>query len=549
MLLFTYSIPIHELFMLRMYVGSEFYIGFIPNFGEPLFIVMLTNGEVLTTYSIEAGFYQNGTMIANVQNVVNIPNALSGLSYAFSLNSENDKYKEGVYIQTSKNRVATIGSYHNGDTFFAIPTIDLCLKEYTYFAMSVGTITRWSDGSVVLVATANQTILNITVPVSDVQIKINNSVDWSPLVPDTLYTYEIQRLQIVYIAVLISDLTGTKVTTNKPISLFSGHECGFIPSHAEDCGNLMEQIPPTELWGTVYYFAPLASRTSYTIKIIAAYDSTTVDIYCYDSVSSHIINAGGFVNVTYSNQEFCGVTANQVVLVTQFSHAYDSYSQGNPMMTLIPATSHYTNSITSSTVKVTVCYDHYINIIVLASYYQPEMISITTAGGMNQSFGSQSWVPIIRNGVTEAYAAQVNIPHGVFEVTHVNDSALMTVVVYGFESQTPFHARGYGHPGWLMDRFNDGTDIIITVFLISNNLLYVCTYVLKTTHFLLLNIMIVTLCDNMQLHNYVVICKVFPKEYMQPSTCTTLKPMYNFIMFDKVHTTHNTFIVGKLFQN
>ena len=467
------------------YVGSEFYIGFIPNFGEPLFVVMLTNGEVLTTYSIEApvtGFYQNGTIIANVQNVVNLPNTLSGASYAFS-NSQNDEYKEGVHIQTNKNKVATIGSYHNGDTYFAIPTVDLCLNEYTYFAVSVSANNEWLDSSVVIVATANQTILNIIVPISDVHIKINNSADWSPLVPDTLYTYEIQRLQIVYIAVLSSDLTGTKVTTNKPISLFSGHECGFIPYHAEWCGNLMEQIPPTELWGTVYYFAPLASRTSYTIKIIAAYDFTTVDIYCNDSVSSHIINAGKFLNVTYDNQEFCGVTANHIVLVTQFSHAYDSDSQGNPMMTLIPATSHYTNSITSSTVEITVCYDHYINIIVLASYYQPEMISITTAGGVNQSIGLQSWVPIMRNSVTEAYAAQVNIPHGVFEVTHVNDSALMTVVVYGFVSRRAFQAIGYGHPGWLMEQFNDGKYITI---MLSQNVLaviyhtYACTYVCMT---------------------------------------------------------------------
>ena len=441
-----------------MYVGSELYIGFTSNFGEPLFVVMLTNGEVLTNYSVEApvtGFYQNGTIIANVQNVVNFPDALSAPSYAFSLNAQNDKYKEGVHVQTNKNKVATIGSYHNGDTFFAIPTVDLCLNEYTYLAVSVSINQIWSDGSIVIVATANQTILNITVLVSDVQIKINNSVEWSPLVPGTLHTYEIQRLQIVYIAVLSSDLTGTKVTTNKPISLLSGHECAFIPSHAQRCGNLMEQIPPTELWGTVYYFAPLASRTSYTIKIIAAYNSTNVDVYCNDSVSSHIVNAGEFINMTYDNQEFCGVTANQVVLVTQFSHSYDSDSHGNPMMTLIPATSHYTNSITSSTVEITSCYDHYINIIILASYYQPEMISITTVGGVSQSLDSQSWVPIMRNGVTEAYAAQVNIPHGVFEVAHVNDSALMTVVVYGFVTWTLYHV-GYGHPGWLMDQFNDG---------------------------------------------------------------------------------------------
>ena len=427
---------------------------------------MLTNGEKLTNYSIEApvtGFYQNGTIIPSVQNVVNLPNTVTAASEIF----DNIDDKEGIHLQTSKSNTAIIGSYNNGtnfDTFFAIPTVDLCLNKYTYFAVSVGPGTNFlsagtnvrSDGSVVIVGTANQTIVNITVPVPDV-IKINNSgSDWVPLVPGTLYTYEIQRLQMIYIFALDTDLTGTIVTTNKPISLFSGHECFVIPSLREDCEGLMEQIPPTELWGTVYYFAPLSSRTSYTIKIIAAYNSTTVDIYCNDTVNNHTINAGEFVEVTYDNQEFCGVNANQVVLVTQFSHGYDSDSQGGPMMTLIPATSHYTNSITSSTFEASNCYNHYINIIVLAGYYQPEMISITTPEGINQSLDSLSWVPIMRNNVTEAYAAQLNIPHGVFEVTHANNSALMTLVVYGFASWAQSYAEGYGHPGWLMDRLNNG---------------------------------------------------------------------------------------------
>ena len=61
----------------------------------------------------------------------------------------------------------------------------------------------------------------------------------------------------------------------------------------------------------------------------------------------------------------------------------------------------------------------------------------------------------MRNGITEAYAAQVNIPHGVFEVTHYNDSALMTLVVYGLATATEDYLsdtfpEGYGHPGWLM---------------------------------------------------------------------------------------------------
>ena len=96
----------------------------------------------------------------------------------------------------------------------------------------------------------------------------------------------------------------------------------------------------------------------------------------------------------------------------------------------------------------------------MASYYQPEIISITTAGGATQSLNSQSWVSIIVNNVTVAYATQVNISHDVFEVIHSNSSALMTAVVYGFgiytEKEVENFAEGYGHPGWLAGQFIAG---------------------------------------------------------------------------------------------
>ena len=374
-----------------------------------------------------------------------MPNSLVGPSYYFDYVSDdvNNAYKEGVYLQTNKNSVTVIDSHNHPegiiDTFFAIPTVDLCLTEYMYFAVSVSTNVN-ADGSVVIVGTANQTIINITVPVSAV-IKINNSVDWSSIVSGTLYSYVIQRLQIVYIAAYTTDLTGTRVTTNKPISLFSGHECASLP-----CDHLAEQIPPTELWGTVHYFAPIPNRRSYTIKIVAAYDSTNINIYCNGTSTSHTINAGRSTSVTYNNQEFCGVYTNKKVLVVQFNLRNNAASQRVALMTLIPATSHYTDSVTSTTIQArTESNNDYINIIVLPDYYQPTMISLTTAGGVRQSLDSQSWVPITRNSVTKAYAAQVSISHGVFEVNHVNSSALMTVVVYGVS---------YGHPGFLRSQTN-----------------------------------------------------------------------------------------------
>ena len=386
------------------------------------------------------------------QTTIRLPRNLTAPSYHYP-HRANDAYKEGAYLQTNADEVTVIGAYilSLSDTFFAIPAVDLGLREYTYYAMSVEGHST-TDGSVVIVGTANQTILNISVPTSSF-IKINNSAEWLSLTPMILHSYEIHRLEIIFIATPGADVTGTKVITNKPVSLFSGHQC--VTNPLRFCDTLIEQFPPTRLWGRVHYFAPLAGWSSYKIKILAAYDSTLVDIYCNNTSNSHTINAGRFLDITYNDQEFCEVYASQEVLITQFSNYQDSQS----LMTLIPSTDHYTNSITSSIPNnyYSLSYTHYINVIVLPSYYQPHMISLTTAGGVSQTLESQSWVPIIVSNDTVAYAAQVNISHvpGLFEVTHLNSSALMTIVVYGLALATELHLsdllpEGYGHPGWLM---------------------------------------------------------------------------------------------------
>ena len=440
-------------------VGNEFFIGFVPAIGYAIYLLLLTSSEEVN-YSVIApttGFNGSGIVTTNVPTTLRLPNSLSGPSYHFP-NRVNDAYKEGVHLQTTGDKITVIGAYikPHSDTFFVIPTIDLGLREYTYYAMSVGGHFS-ADGSVVMVGTTNHTTLNIIVPTL-AYIQINNTINWTSLAPGILHSYEIQRLEIIYIATPGVDITGTKVTASKPISFFSGHEC-VINAASRRCDVLAEQLPPTRLWGLVYYFAPLAGWSSYKIKVLAAYDSTLVDIYCNNTANSYTIFAGRFLDITYNDQEFCEVRASQEVLVAQFSDYQDSQS----MMTLIPSTDHYTDSITSSTPNnyYSLLYNHYINIIVLASYYQPEMMSITTAEGTTQSLNTQSWVPIIANNVTVAYAAQVNISQmeGIFEVTHLNNSALMTVVVYGLAIATEsflsdVFPEGYGHPGWLMGQSN-----------------------------------------------------------------------------------------------
>ncbi|MDI7268464.1 MAG: IgGFc-binding protein [Myxococcota bacterium] len=53
------------------------------------------------------------------------------------------------------------------------------------------------------------------------------------------------------------DLTGSTIRASKPVAVFSGHDCTFIPYDRWACDHLEEQMFPLEAWGTRY----LAART------------------------------------------------------------------------------------------------------------------------------------------------------------------------------------------------------------------------------------------------------------------------------------------------
>ena len=446
--------------------GSKYHIGFLPNFDNNPYIAIMTSSEEFTTYSIQTrttGFSASGNITSD--SIVNIalPNqTFSAPSYSVR-NSLYNWTKEGGYLQINSNEATVIGTYNSlhSDTYFSIPTVDLCIFEYTYFGMSVRSNVR-ADSSMVIVGTKDRTRVSVSTRVVGVPYRLPGSINWNRNPISLGFAHTLNRGEAIYISLLNGDLTSTRVYSYyNPVSVFSGHECGELPRGSATCNNLIEQLPPTDLWGTVYYFAPIAGRTSYTIKIVSSSNLADVDIYCNNTLNRRVnLRYGWNEERTYNNQEFCVVRATRNVLVVQFSRSYQTDNAGGTFMSMIPPTNHYTNTITSATFEnyegINTSYNHYINLIVLPDYYQPEMISITTPRGENQTLESLSWVPVRRNNIIEAYAVQVNISyirHDVFEVTHLNKSALMNAVVYGFgiyTDSTTVTPAGYGHPGRLM---------------------------------------------------------------------------------------------------
>ena len=423
-------------------MSKEYYLAFFEDVRDTTAsLVLLTTESQPVSYIVEApGIedYYNGTLIADNVGIVNLNDSIVVSSHA-----EQDK---GIYLTTESDQITVVGqtisaTFPSGDTFLALPITNFCAVEYVYYGISVQRTTGHSlafTSVVLIVGTISDTTMELIVSHS-VNISVGNST--TELTPGKEYSFVINSLQTVLIE-SVEDLTGTKITTDNEVSVFSGHQAGSVPFHLSNFDHLVEQIPSVMFWGNVHYVAPFNTRASYTIKILAAYNFTNVIINCNDTIEHRIVHERSFVTRILSDQDYCAVHSNNSVLVAQYSHGQNEDFNGDSMMTLVPATIQYLNKLDFSTIHSSSNYNSFVNIIVMAEYYQPSMMYLRT-GGMNISLELQDWIPIVVNNITEAYAAQITV-EGATHISHLNSTALLTAVVYGF---TP--SRGYGHPGGL----------------------------------------------------------------------------------------------------
>jgi hypothetical protein len=128
-------------------------------------------------------------------------------------------------------------------------------------------------------------------------------------------------------------MTGTHVTADKPVALFSGHRCADVPSGVGYCDYLVEQLADVSLWGKTFHTALFSGRAKYTVRVFASQNNTT-----FTTVPAGLLgtlNAGQFVDVDMTGAgEF---VANQPVQLAQFMRGYadDTASKGDPSMVMV----------------------------------------------------------------------------------------------------------------------------------------------------------------------------------------------------------------------
>ena len=448
--------------------GNQFCLGFYQNqFGScdeqeaiPPVLSVTTEESTRVNFTVNtvAGVLFNGFAIREQITYVNIP---LGFIVFESVPEDTDVRFKGICIQAEGNRTIVVFGQHeelgSNDAYQALPVFELPPgRPYEYVVASVhGTeSTAGTDSVALVIGTEDDTRVTV-IPTSTI-IAIN--YDYPPAIvagfffgfPDSLNTLTIGRYEALYLQLRDGDLTGTRIIANKPISVFSGHECGNIPLTGNPCDHLIEQIPPIDTWGNEVVTVPLRTRIGGDIiKVIAAHGSTTVNITRTDintgavtTVPSFILNSGEFREILINDYSL--IQSSRPIGVFQFSRSWevDGVETSDPFMLYVPPCEQYRNSFAVATAPFNetlegtlrggrTAYINYTNIAIPAAYSDINQLTINNAVPSAADFTS------IRNtdNTIWGYGAQLLLDAGVQVMSHQNPNAGFGVAAYGFSLQ------------------------------------------------------------------------------------------------------------------
>jgi len=453
--------------------GNEFYVGFFHNqfgilsqaemFPPVLWITTKENKKIRFTVSTINGIIFKGSVRPKQITYVKIP--LEMIVYD-STQSNSTEWFKGIYIKAKNGRKIVVFGQNeeigSNDAYLALPVITLPGgRSYEYIVASVhgdyGTATQTKDSVALIIGTENDTGLIIK-PSVIIPNGFASAKRFVPGAPDSLNTVIIQKFQTFYLQVHGRDISGTHIIANKPISVFSGHECTNVPLGREPCDMLIEQIPPTDTWGTEVITIPLKTiKGGDIIKIIASKDATIVNVTktnIYNGTvtrnPSFTLNAGKFKELLI--KDFSLIQSNHPIGVFQIgrirSYLADNVLKSDPLMLFVPPYEQYHNSYAvatapfepsiEGTVNNRAAYVNYTNIAVPVVYFNANSLIVN-----NKAVNASDFKPIRRaDNSIWGYGTQLLLDEGAQIIKHQDPNAVLSVTLYGFSNQQSWGCTG-----------------------------------------------------------------------------------------------------------
>lgn len=254
--------------------------------------------------------------------------------------------RNGVYVRASTEVTLTLlnSKPNSSDAYLIYPNIQPTdSDQYTYYAVTPGQSTTSYMSQILLVATDNDTKVTIR-PSQNIKLPIDLQNDHQSqfTIVSAMSNYHgmLNRLETLLVGSVGLDLTGTLITSNKPLVIISGHECAQF--NTDKCSFIAEQIPPTTAWGREYILSPIVNGTTQQYIALTSANDTTVTITCNKDYSTNftLSNEGDWIKGNLSTQQYCLLKADTPVLV-----AFINTFSDHPLMTLVPPIEQFKSNI------------------------------------------------------------------------------------------------------------------------------------------------------------------------------------------------------------
>ena len=302
-----------------------------------------------------------------------------------------------------------LGSKHVGEGFLGLP-VDVLGKEYI-----VPTYSPVGSSIVQVVAQEDNTQVSFTLRLpSGGRVHYGDRYLYSgELINTTLNDLEVFQVQGD------SDLSGTVVTSSKPVAVFSGDDCTLVPADKHPCNHLVEQIPPVSVWGKEFITNPTPNYSGGDeFHIIASKNNTDVKV---DSQRKKTLNKGDKYKIPVPWNKTSLITTSNPSLVVQ----YTSGAGSSPSMSIVPPTQCSWNDYTVYVPGV----DVYVNVIIDTASRSGLRVKGPVASGPFK------WkTPLGRHSLGSLH---LNTP-GVYLIYHNDLLVNFTSVMYGTFSEARF---------------------------------------------------------------------------------------------------------------
>ena len=421
--------------------GNEFNLGFLNNQTSGLFLVLSTASTRLisveltiagTSWTVEISSTRSG--IASVDRSFLIGNCIDG-------NNDFSNRNKGLSAKSQENTTFSVlainlytGSYGE---YLAYPCHDIGLVNYTYIAVSTDSLVSGAHSQILIVACRKDTRITIT-PTHSVQLPQDaqtNPANFTTVESGESHTILLHEQQTLLFNNSKMDLSGTKIVSNHPITVVSGHECGNV-LRARFCEHLSIQIPPTATWGKEFLLAPFAGRTSGQFFKVTAFKTNTVIQLTCDPPAQNLAPLQ-FAFTTTSNS-YCSLISSKPVLVTQWELGGESDGTGNPAVVSVPPIAQFVNKVSFFVYPRNLRFNSFISVTVPATNFFENNILL------NSSPLVCTWRAFNGSQGIIGYGCSISISNGSYVMSHRYENGTFSVMVYGHNSQYSSYAYNAG---------------------------------------------------------------------------------------------------------